>query len=85
MDGVRREISMDADNETVLEAALNASIEAPYSCCAGVCSTCVARIVEGEAEMEANSALEDYEIERGLVLTCQARPITDKLVIEYDV
>lgn len=85
MDGVQREVNMAKDGETVLEAALNASIDAPYSCCAGVCSTCVARVIEGKAEMETNSALEDYEVERGLILTCQARPITDKLVVQYDV
>ena len=45
----------------------------------------MARVVEGEVEMESNSALEDYEIERGYILTCQARPISKKVVVEYDV
>jgi ring-1,2-phenylacetyl-CoA epoxidase subunit PaaE len=84
MDGARRQFSMPKSGESVLEAALAASIDAPYACKAGVCSTCRAKIVEGEVEMETNYSLEDYEVRRGYILTCQSRPTTDRIVIDYD-
>jgi len=73
-----------APGEAVLDAALAADIDAPHACRAGVCSTCRAKLVEGEVEMEANYALEDYEVERGYILTCQSRPLTERLVVDYD-
>ena len=83
LDGTRRDFDM-SKADTVLDAALAAKIDAPYACKAGVCSTCRAKVVEGEVEMEANHALEDYEVRRGYVLTCQSRPLTDRIVIDYD-
>ena len=73
-----------AAGETVLAAAHRARIDAPYACKAGVCSTCRAMVVEGEAQMEINHALEDYEIRRGYVLTCQAIPVTPSIAVDYD-
>lgn len=69
--------------ETILDAARAEGLDAPFSCRAGVCSTCIGRVVSGEVEMAQNYALEDYEVRRGLVLTCQARPVTDAVTIEY--
>jgi ring-1,2-phenylacetyl-CoA epoxidase subunit PaaE len=69
---------------SILEAALGNSMDAPFACRAGVCSTCRARVVEGEVEMIANHALEDYEVEKGYVLSCQSYPLTDRVVIDYD-
>lgn len=71
-------------NKTVLEAALDHGLDVPYSCQGGICSSCVARITEGKAEMEKNSILVDSEIEEGLVLTCQAHPTTPSLKVDYD-
>ena len=84
IDGARREFVMPRRGQSVLEAARLHDIDAPYACRAGVCSTCRARVVEGEVEMEVNYALEDYEVERGFVLSCQAFPLTDKVVLDYD-
>ncbi len=84
LDGAVRECDIDKGAQSVLEAALAADIDAPFACKAGVCSTCRAKIVEGEVDMEANYALEDYEVERGYILTCQSYPRTDKIVIDYD-
>ncbi len=84
LDGVAREIEIEKDSQSVLEAANAANIDAPFACKAGVCSTCRAKLVEGEVEMEANYALEDYEVERGYILTCQSRPRTDKIIVDYD-
>ncbi|MGD9799662.1 MAG: 1,2-phenylacetyl-CoA epoxidase subunit PaaE [Parvularculaceae bacterium] len=84
LDGAARVVELAKGEETVLEAALAASIDAPYACKAGVCSTCRAKLVEGEVDMEANYALEDYEVERGYILTCQSHPRTDRIVVDYD-
>lgn len=84
LDGARREFDMAKDGRSVLDAALDEDMDVPFACKAGVCSTCRAKIIEGEVEMEANFALEDYEVERGYVLTCQSRPVSDRIVIDYD-
>ena len=69
---------------TVLDAALEQGIDVPYSCQGGICSSCVARITEGEATMKKNSILVDSEIAEGLILTCQAHPTTPNLRVDYD-
>ncbi len=84
LDGLTRSFEMGRDGETILEAALAASLDAPYSCRAGVCSTCRCKVLEGEVEMAINHALEDYEVRAGYALSCQARPLTDKVVVTYD-
>ncbi len=84
LDGTTRSFRMEKGGPTVLDAALAQDLDAPYACKAGVCSTCRARILEGEAEMRVNHALEDYEIRLGYVLTCQCVPLSDRLVISYD-
>ncbi len=68
----------------VLDAILKENIDAPYSCQGGVCSTCIARIVEGKAEMVKNQILTDGEIEEGLILTCQAHALTPVLKVDFD-
>ena len=70
--------------KTILEAALNNEIDAPYSCQGGICSSCIARITEGEATMRQNNILTDSELAEGLILTCQAQPITPAVVVDYD-
>ncbi|APE45188.1 phenylacetic acid degradation protein [Sulfitobacter alexandrii] len=83
IEGAERSFTMQK-GQSVLEAALENGQDAPFSCKAGVCSTCMGKVLEGEVEMISNHALEDYEVERGYVLTCQSYPLTDKLVIDYD-
>lgn len=68
----------------VLDAVLKENIDAPYSCQGGVCSSCIARVTEGKAEMEKNQILTDGEIAEGFILTCQAHPITPVLKVDYD-
>jgi len=70
--------------DLVLDAVLKEDIDAPYSCQGGVCSTCIARVTEGKAEMVKNQILTDSEIEEGFILTCQAHPLTPILKIDYD-
>jgi len=83
LDGRVSTLRMRRD-ERVLDAALRVRSELPFACKGGVCSTCRARIVEGEVTMARNYALEPDELERGYVLTCQSSPVTDKLVVDYD-
>ena len=83
LDGSTRTITMGKDI-SVLDAALQNDLDAPFACKAGVCSTCRCKVLEGEVEMAANHALEDYEVEKGYVLSCQSFPLTDKVVIDYD-
>lgn len=83
IDGVEHRFAA-APGEPVLAAALRAGVRVPYSCKAGMCSTCRARIVEGSVEMRANYSLEPWEIERGFALTCQAVSTSPRLVVDYD-
>lgn len=84
MDGRRRTFDMASDGTTVLEAAEAAGLELPYSCRAGVCSTCRTRVVRGAVTMMTNYALEPWEVEAGYVLCCQALPAATELEITYD-
>jgi ring-1,2-phenylacetyl-CoA epoxidase subunit PaaE len=84
MDGRRRRFRMARDGEVILDAAGRAGLDLPFSCRAGVCSTCRAKLVSGSAEMEHNVALEDWEVEAGYILCCQARPTGAALEISYD-
>ena len=84
MDGRRRRFSMPRHGEVILDAAQGAGLDLPFSCRAGVCSTCRAKLVSGSAEMEHNVALEDWEVEAGYILCCQARPTSAALEISYD-
>jgi ring-1,2-phenylacetyl-CoA epoxidase subunit PaaE len=84
IDGNHASFTMDKDKESVLDAGLRQGIDMRYSCKGGVCSTCRCKVVDGKVDMDANYALEDYEIARGFVLSCQSFPVTDKLVIDFD-
>ncbi len=84
MDGRRRSFTMKMNDETVLEAAARAGIELPFSCRAGVCSTCRTKVVRGTVAMAQNYALEDWELEQGYVLACQSRVTTPVLELDYD-
>lgn len=84
LDGATRSFEMARDGQTILEAAIAAKMDAPYSCKAGVCSTCRCKVLKGEVEMAVNHALEDYEVRAGYVLSCQAHPVSDDVVVTYD-
>jgi ring-1,2-phenylacetyl-CoA epoxidase subunit PaaE len=84
LDGATKTFVLDKGKESILEAGLRAGVELPYSCKGGVCSTCRAKLVAGEVDMDANFALEDYEVARGFVLTCQSYCVTDRVTVDYD-
>ncbi|MGJ7916925.1 1,2-phenylacetyl-CoA epoxidase subunit PaaE [Massilia sp. LXY-6] len=85
MDGNHASFTMDKDKESLLDAGLRAGIDMRYSCKGGVCSTCRCKVLEGQVDMDVNYALEDYEVARGFVLSCQSFPVTDKIVVDFDV
>ena len=70
--------------QTILDAALKQGIDAPYSCQGGICSSCLARVTEGTAEMTKNSILTDKEVASGLILTCQAHPTSATIRVDFD-
>lgn len=84
LDGRTTDVPVRSRSESILAATLRERPDAPFSCTNGVCGTCRARVVEGEVTMDRNYALEDEEVEAGIVLTCQSHPVTEKVVIDYD-
>ena len=83
VDGKSHPLWMNKD-ERVLDVALNAGLDLPWSCKGGVCCTCRAKVMQGAVTMDKNFTLEPWETDKGFVLSCQARPTTDKLVVSYD-
>jgi ring-1,2-phenylacetyl-CoA epoxidase subunit PaaE len=73
-----------SQKQTILEAALKQGVDAPYSCQGGICSSCLARVKSGTAMMKKNSILSDSEIAEGLILTCQAHPTSETILVDYD-
>ena len=84
MDQRRRTFVFDASQPSILDAARAAGADVPYACKAGVCATCRAHLTEGEVHMARNHALDPDELERGFVLTCQARPTSANVTVDYD-
>lgn len=84
LDGVSRSFAYDDPSKKVVEAAAAKGLDLPYSCAGGMCATCRCKVVEGSAEMDVNYALEPWETEAGYVLSCQARPTSDRLVLDFD-
>jgi ring-1,2-phenylacetyl-CoA epoxidase subunit PaaE len=76
---------MEEQYDTILDGALAAGADLPFACKGGVCSTCKCMVIEGEVEMKVNYALDAHEVARGLVLSCQSVPTTDKVVVDFGV
>jgi ring-1,2-phenylacetyl-CoA epoxidase subunit PaaE len=85
IDGRTIEFSMPFDGDSILDRALQEGADLPFACKGGVCCTCKAKLIEGNIEMEVNYALEPEEVAQGYILTCQSRPTTHKVVIDFDV
>jgi ring-1,2-phenylacetyl-CoA epoxidase subunit PaaE len=82
--GIETHFDLKTEGSSILEAAIDAGVDAPFSCKGAVCCTCRAKVLEGKVKMDANFALTDAEVEDGYILTCQAHPLTEKVVIDYD-
>ena len=83
-DGLTREFGFTKDQASLLDAASAAGLEVPFSCASGVCGTCRAKCIEGRVRMERNFALDKAEVAAGFVLTCQAHPLTERVVLSFD-
>ena len=83
-DGRETSFELSADGENILDAAMNAGLDLPYACKGGVCATCKAKLVEGEIDMDINHALEADEVSEGYILSCQAHPVSDNVIIDFD-
>jgi ring-1,2-phenylacetyl-CoA epoxidase subunit PaaE len=84
VDGARRELHLTDDTLSILDAARAAGLDLPFSCKSGVCATCRARVLEGEVHMARNFGLLKSDLAAGIVLTCQARPVTARVVLSFD-
>jgi ring-1,2-phenylacetyl-CoA epoxidase subunit PaaE len=84
LDGGKQLFTMRQQDETLLDGAIRAGIDVRYSCKGGVCATCRAKLISGKVDMDANYALEDYEIARGFILTCQSYPVSSEIALDYD-
>jgi len=85
LDGAAFEMALAYGGDNILDAALQQGADLPYACKGGVCSTCKAKLVSGEVDMEVNYALEPDELAANFILTCQAHPRTEKVVVDFDI
>jgi ring-1,2-phenylacetyl-CoA epoxidase subunit PaaE len=83
LDG-RSTTAVTSRNESILDAAAATRADLPFACKGGVCGTCRAHVTEGEVDMRRNYALDDDELERGFVLTCQTHPVSDRVTVNFD-
>lgn len=84
LDGKAFQFDLPFDSDNLLDAALKQGADLPFACKGGVCCTCRAKLLEGQVDMEVNYALEQEEVEAGFILTCQAFPTTEKVVVDFD-
>lgn len=84
VDGAVTEFNMPFDGETILDGAIKAGADIPYSCKGGMCCTCRSKVMKGRVDMALNYALEADEVENGYILTCQSRPLTEEVEIDFD-
>lgn len=84
MDSHKRSFDMHRDDANIVDAAATQGIDLPYSCKGGVCATCRCHVRDGEVTMASNYGLEPWEVEKGFVLACQSRPVSDSVTLDYD-
>jgi len=84
LDGRELMVDVDAEDESILDAALRAGADLPYACKGGVCATCRCKVLEGEVDMAINYSLEADEVAKGYVLSCQALPKSSNVRISFD-
>ena len=84
LDGDEYEFPLNSNADNILDAAQKIGVDLPYACKGGVCCTCKARVLEGKVSMDVNYALEPDEVDAGYILTCQAHPKTEKVIVSFD-
>lgn len=85
LDGRSFDFDLGFNSESILDAALKQGADLPFACKGGVCCTCKAKLLEGQVEMDVNWGLEHEEVEQGFILTCQSHPVTEKVVVDFDI
>jgi ring-1,2-phenylacetyl-CoA epoxidase subunit PaaE len=85
IDGTEFSFPLGYEGDNVLDAALKAGADVPFACKGAVCATCKAKVQKGEMEMDMNYSLEPDELEANYVLTCQAHPRTEEVIVNYDI
>jgi len=85
LDGIMFDFDLSYKGHSILDAALNEGADLPFACKGGVCCTCKAKLLQGVVEMDVNWGLEQDEIDKGFILTCQSHPTTEKVVVDFDV
>jgi ring-1,2-phenylacetyl-CoA epoxidase subunit PaaE len=85
LDGRSFDFALGFNSDTILDAALKQGADLPFACKGGVCCTCKAKLLEGKVEMEVNWGLEEEEVKQGFILTCQSHPVTEKVVVDFDI
>ena len=83
-DGRETEFELASDGENILDGAMDAGLDLPFSCRGGVCATCKAKLLEGRVDMDLNHALDGGQLEQGFILTCQAHPVSGRVVVDFD-
>ena len=84
LDGRTTEFNMPLEGQSILDAAQAQGADLPYACKGGMCCTCKAKLLEGRVAMDVHWGLEDEEIQKGYILTCQSKPLTEKISINFD-
>ena len=85
LDGRSFDFDLAYKSTNILDAALAQGADLPYACKGGVCCTCRAKLIEGQVHMDVNYALEDEEVKQGFILTCQSHPLSDRVIIDFDI
>lgn len=85
LDGRSFQFDLPFNNKSILDAALSTGADLPYACKGGVCTTCKAKLLQGKVEMDVNYGLEPEEVEAGFILTCQSHPLTENVMVDFDV
>ena len=84
MDGDEYDFDLNTNDVSILDAAQKIGLDVPYACKGGVCCTCKAKVLEGTVEMDVNYALEQDELDSGYILTCQAHPTSETVIVTFD-
>ncbi len=79
------QIELEVNQDSILQTLIDEGYDPPFSCTSGVCTTCMAKLTKGKVEMEVNYGLDEDEVEKGFILTCQSHPTTDEVELTYDI
>ncbi|MEY4330345.1 MAG: hypothetical protein RL609_1093 [Bacteroidota bacterium] len=84
IDNTETEATVAKDGKSLLEVGIDLGLDPPYSCQGGICTSCRAKVKEGQVDMRVNHALTPREVEKGYILTCQSHPVSDQVTISWD-